>query len=491
MGSISMGTYAARVNIDEFKGLFQDGDETQVDPSYALEAVNADTTGGMLATMPESLELAAALDAPIGTLACLYRRWNAESGERNVLVAASGGRLYWMLPDAAAWEPIALPEGSDGYASDEWSWAAYEINEEGMDAPVDVLLLSNAKDGMVMVRGDTMEAVPVETPKKFGVIARYAERIWGGAIPDDPDTLVYSAPFNPLDWSPNVDIPEDGAGDVMQPSWDGDSFQALMQFGSQLLAFKRQRIWRILGTDPGEYVFREQYGGGAAFQRTVAVHGERVLMLGRDGLLQYDGRDTAPYYQQFARSVFRRMNQSALTASTACVYKNRYYCALPLDGSAVCNAVLIFNTLERTWLLCEGITVEAFLPTEDGLYFTNATVPGKVFRWGEGQDALPLRWMSPWVNFDRLDMRKGGWTLYLTVDAKKTVELLVTIQTEKKKKQKVLRVQPAQSDTKLARQQRITFGGSGRRWRFSIESKSKTPWKVIGGIQIDVELDPD
>lgn len=154
---------------------------------------------------------------------------------------------------------------------------------------MDVLLLSNAQDGMVCVRGDDMSVTRVETPRKFGVIARYAERIWGGAIEDDPDMLVYSAPFDPFDWSANVEIPEDGAGDILQPSWDGDSFTALMPFGSQLIALKRERVWRILGTDPGEYAFKEQYGGGAAFAGTVAVEGERMLMLGREGLLQYDG----------------------------------------------------------------------------------------------------------------------------------------------------------------------------------------------------------
>jgi len=60
----------------------------------------------------------------------------------------------------------------------------------------------------------------VETPKKFGVITRHAERIWGSGIPSDPDMLVYSAPYDPLDWTANVEQPQDGAGDILQPSWD-------------------------------------------------------------------------------------------------------------------------------------------------------------------------------------------------------------------------------------------------------------------------------
>ena len=108
---------------------------------------------------------------------------------------------------------------------------------------------------MICIRGDDLTAYTVETPRKFGVIARHAERIWGGAIAEEPDMLVYSAPYDPFNWEQNDAIPEDGAGDVLQPSWDGDSFTALTSFGSQLVAFKHNKVWRVLVTDPGQYVF--------------------------------------------------------------------------------------------------------------------------------------------------------------------------------------------------------------------------------------------
>ena len=220
---------------------------------------------------------------------------------------------------------------------------------------------------MICVRGDTMTASLVQTPKKFGVITRYAERIWGGAITGDPDLLAYSAPFDPFDWSQNDDAPEDGAGDVMQPSWDGDSFTALTPFGDQLVALKRTRVWRILGTNPGEYAFKEQYGGGAPFSATVAVDGMRILMLGRQGVLCYDGESVIPFQQTFAKGVFARMNRSALDNAVACMWRNTYYLALPLDEATANNAVLMYNTEEQTWLLRDDVSVESFLPTEEAL----------------------------------------------------------------------------------------------------------------------------
>ncbi len=109
----------------------------------------------------------------------------------------------------------------------------YEVNTdadgEPTEAPIDVLLLTNAEDGMLCVYGNSLEvkAVPIMpggTELRFNVMARHAERIWVTGNPDDPDKLMYSAPYDPFNWIQNDEEPADGAGDVLHPSWDGDSF---------------------------------------------------------------------------------------------------------------------------------------------------------------------------------------------------------------------------------------------------------------------------
>lgn len=492
-GYISMNQYDANIRIPGFLGLYQDGDQTNLDPRYAVEAVNTQTPGGVLQPAARSVALPAPASFAIETLALLHRRWPPAGGERDILVGALAGSFWWTTKAGAAWNSVG---GAGGFASNVWSWASYEINPEGSANPVDVLLLSNAQDGMVMIRGDTMTAQRVGTPKRFGVISRYSERVWGGAIADDPDMLVYSAPFDPLDWSANPALPADGAGDVAQPSWDGDSFTAILQFGAQLLAFKKHRVWRILGTDPGEYVFREQYGGGAVYARTVEPAGEMVLMLSEDGLLAYDGLSVGPYYQQNARAVWQRMHRDALERACACVYKEKYFCALPLDGSMINNAVLVLDFQEKTWLLHEGVYVADFLPTEDALFFTDAAAPSYIRRWvedvwlDEGAVALPCRWVGPWLDLGKKHIRYGGWKVYVTVESRKPVDLRVTIRTEKKGKTKVYRAMPPAAG-RGPKMKALQFGGSGRRFRLELESVGNVPWRMIGGVQVDVELDPD
>lgn len=488
------GASSATLHIPAFTGLAQYGDGIGLDPGCAVEAKNALTTRGVLSPMARCTLLKASLPAPIETLARLHRRWHTQAGEHDVLIAACGGQLYWMLETDESWQRIQPPEGVSAYQSNHWSYVAYEMNPEGSDAPVDVLLLSNAYDGMICVRGDTMTAAAVPTPKKFGVIARHAERIWGGAILGDPDLLVYSAPYDPFNWSQNDAFPEDGAGDVMQPSWDGDSFTALTPFGSQLIALKRTRIWRILGTNPGEYAFKEQYGGGTPYADTVAVDGARILMLGREGVVCYDGESASDYERDFAKEVFSRMNPSALDGAFGCMHRGAYYLALPLDASAVNNAVLRYDTLEKTWLLREDVSVEAFLPTETALYFTSATTPGRLWQWREDAweegAAAPMRWVGPWCDLGMKNIRKGGFTLYLTLECRSEAALTLTMETERKAKTKTLRFQPPGEGRQPA-QRRVRFGGSGRRFRLRIEAEDGVPWRLLGGVQIEAEIDID
>ena len=59
---------------------------------------------------------------------------------------------------------------------------------------------------------------------------------------------------------------------------------------------------------------------------------------------------------------------------------------------------------------------------------------------------------------------------------------------QKKKKTKTV-VFPAAASN--ARQKKLSFGGSGRRFRLIIESDTSAAWRITGGVQIDMETDRD
>ena len=506
MAYYKLNAYDADVWISGFTGLYQYGPGLDGDVRYAVEESNLETPAGVLQPMAAPELLQYSFESRIETLAHLYRRWYSGNDDKEVLFAATAGKLYYLTSSASSWTQLSFPSGVSAYASNVWSWVAYEINPPGSTAPVDVLLLSNAKDGMIMVRGDNFTVTAVTTPKKFGVIERYAERIWGGAIEDDPDMLVYSRPYDPTDWTAagTGEEPEDGAGDIQQPSWDGDSFTALRQFGQQLIAFKKHRVWRVLGTDPGEYTFKEQYGGGAPYANTIAVDTERVLMVEKEGMSVYDGLAVSPLQRQAIEQLWRTVNRSAMDQMCAVLFKRKYYVAFPTGTSTTNNAMLIYNTEDGTVLFYDGISIESFLVTEEDLYATSSTLPGKVMKlnwdsWVTGSAAgAATRWVSPWMTLGRESVKKGGFDLYFQPEVQSSpVTLTFSIQTEKKIKTKSYTVQPLtaieQANGKNHKAKKLHFGGAGRRFRLIIETASgvTAPWRLIGGIQIVAETDPD
>lgn len=510
MAYFSLKAYDADTFLTDFLGLQQAGDSIGTDIRYAVEAQNVETPYGVLQPMAAPVVLETGFSNRIETLARLYRRWYEGSGSKDWLVIATDGKLYCKQDGASgSWTQLPFPLGVSAYQCNVWSWAAYEINPAGSTAPVDVLLMSNAEDGMVMVVPPYTATVSnpdwkVETVdtlgKKFGVIERYAERIWGGAIPNDPDMLMYSRPYDPTDWTaagPDEE-PEDGAGDIQQPSWDGDSFNALKAFGSQLIAFKKNRVWRILGTDPGEYTFKEQYGGGTPFPNTIAVDVERIFVADRNGMSVYDGLSVEPYSRESIETLWGTINKAAMDQMCGVLFDQRYYLSIPTGNSVVNNDMLVFNLRDRTILYYTNVFIEAFLATEESLYATSSNLPGKILRipygsWEQGSAAdKPVRWVTPWVDFGRKTINKGGFEVYFSPEVTGgDVTFNFAIQTEKKTKTKTITVSP---NTDKPKQKRIRFGGTGRKFRLIIEVPTigaNTVWRFVGGIQMVVETDPD
>ena len=329
-----------------------------------------------------------------------------------------------------------------------------------------------------MIRGDTFECSVVPAPKKPGVISRYAERIWGAGFADDPDMLMYCAPFDPTDWTLNTTHPEDGAGDMLQPSWDGDEFTALIAFGSQLLAFKKRRIWRVLGVNPGEFAMKEQYGGGAEFPGTLAAVGTEVLTMARDGLMRYDGMDLSEFGKEYPTEIFRSLNRAAADRARAALHEGVYYVALPISGSPVNNVVLSYDTTSHNWMVWEDIPVAAWLSTEDGLFFTSAVAPGCVFKWRGGVEALPARWVSGWFEFGRTDTVKENIRVTLRAFTADTQHVTITLETDFGSQAKEIclnRTFPGRGGPPTYT---LPFGVRGRRWRVRIESPGGPMWQM-------------
>lgn len=517
--ALDSSDYSTTLVASSFGGLYQGGEKFGTSFKYAADGKNFSVQGGVLKSMTDGTEkVIALLGAPIGTLMLLHRRFTISTMPecQTLLIAAVGDRLYARrLNDAATTEWVEI---YSSIRNDSFDYVTYEIStyyvknnlrvspdvpdaeEVTTDNPIDILVMSNADDGMIVVYGDDLSVVRytvqpdlAKPEKKFGVLTRHAERIWGGAIPDQPDMLMYSAVYDPLDWAQRSgEALADGAGDIQQPSWDGDSFVALRVYGSYLLAIKKNRIWRVSGTNPSEYYFKEQYGGGALYENTCVVYMDYMFMLGYDCLMVYDGTAVSEFRREYVKDILKRINWDKAELTTAAMRGDTYCLALPLDGSEINNAILEYSVSEKTFTLREGVYVSSFLPYENKLYYTDSrdnegTIPsGRVMCLDDSGSVLPMRYVSAWQDLGYKSVVKSGFEVYVCSDQDITVN--VGMRTEKKLKTREVTL--TANKTK-----KVRLNAQGRQFRLEIDvptpDASITSWVLSGGIQINMELDWD
>lgn len=489
----------ATVNFRHFNGLMTDGPAMNLDTQYAEKCYNCNTSRGVLKPMLSGVSLGpltidvegepVPVDAPIGTIMRLYRRFSVV--DNDIMVAVAGGNVYYRLSTSTYWTQAPLPLGRL-ITDNNFDFITYERVRPGDTDPTDVLLFTNNVDGMFCLWSDNFEIDYVEigtTGYRLGAIARHYERVWGTAIKTTeglavPDTLIYSQAYDPTNWTDNAVEITDDAGEIMQPTWDGDSFVALRTYGNSLLAIKRHGVWRVLGTNPSEFVVKEQFGGGAVVENTIAVDGYMVYMLGDSGIMAFDGAEVRPFKPEAIKGVMSRVNKVYIDKAVGVIANNVYYLALPLDGSTYNNAVLQYNIRESSFNLREGTSVRSFLKVNGKLYFTSETSPYDLCLL-EGGVPMAAYWESGWMDLGAASITKSSFELYMAPEAETDVSFIVTIKCERRFKQKEV------WSSTLKKYRRVRFACSGRRFKLILLCPTEAYWEMPGGIQLNMETDPD
>ena len=456
--SISDSDYQGRFTIPTPKGVYQAAGDTNINTDYAYLAQNIRTERGLLASSYGTSRAFPALGTQIETLARFYRRTRPDDAD--VYVAAAGGAIYTYTMGTEGWV-----KRSEGYKSDVWSSVTYETTEGG--ATVDILILSNAK-----------------------------ERIWGTGAEGYPDSIFYSRPYDPFNWTNVAETPELGGGVINQPTWDGDKFIALEPFGGYLLAVKERTIFEIRGTDPSSFTITEAYGtDGPVEERSICTDRTSMLYLSQNGIGLYDGNTLRLLSRDALYETMRMRMEGMDGAARACVCNHIYYLAMCIkenesDVLSENNTVLEYDTERGTFMVRKGMRVKDFFSVGGTVYFTQADEPFEVLRYGDpesgGYLGAPMEclWETPWLDMGKAYMKRD-FVLRFTADADADdVPVEMTIKTERREKTRVVLLQRQRKDY------RVKIQVSGVRMKLKIRSHAKAAgWRIYGGVQAEYSLD--
>lgn len=400
--------------------------------------------------------------------------------------------------------------------------AAYrKVREEIDSAPVDCLLITNEQDGMFCIYAplntNTLKIAPVhvgpvETVESVmcGAIARHDDRIWVGAISTDPDKLMYCAPKDVYNWEQDDNDPANGAGDIQQPTWDGDEIIAIKEFGANLLVAKKHSIWRITGSDPSEYTYKRQYGEGTIAEDSFAVNGAYAYMLTDDDVKVYDGNSTYHLKYGYVKDLLldQDAGRSADFVNIGRMVQDRYI--LQIYHQVYGGLFLIFNTVEGTVNVCrsqDAVALDTYDEELYGLYPETYTRPegheddtslpanGDYLQFGkfltDAGQMMDVEWESAWIDLNAKNVIKSGFNVYLMFDAPNghlatdTITAIVSMTSEKKTKSKTVTIP-------YRKLKRVRVNCSGREFKLKLEIPAATKlWAISTGIQIYVEYDAD
>lgn len=487
--------YYGSFSIPSPKGVYQAAGDTNVNANYAYRAENMRTERGLLATGYGTSRAFPALGHPIETLTRFYRRSRPDDPE--IFVAAANGAIYTYTQGEKGW---TLRQ--DGFLSNVWSSVTYEaaVNTE----TVDILLMTNAQDGMIAVYGSDLH-VEKKTLNigsgfesvRFAVLGRHAERIWGTGAPGYPDHIFYSRPYDPFDWTATPDAPELGGGMFMQPTWDGDSFIALKPFGGYLLAVKRQSIFEVRGTDPSSFTMTQAYGTDGPMQaRSICTDRTSMLFMAQGGLGLFDGSTLALLSRDALHETMRMRMPGTDGKATACICDHVYYLALCVreneeDVVTENNAVITFDAERGTFMLRKGVRVKDFYALGGKVYFTQADNPYEVLRMDDPQSAgylgAPMRsfWETPWFDLGK-PYEKSDFTLRFTADADVSdLPLEIVLETDRRARRKVVLLKQGRTDYK------VSIRNRGVRVKLRMDSETAAGWRIYGGVMVEYAVEEE
>lgn len=488
--------YTGSFSIPAPKGVYQAAGDTNVKPEYAYKAENMRTERGLLATAYGTSRAFPALGYPIETFTRFYRRNRPDDPE--VFVAAANGAIYTYTTGDAGWV-----ERKNGFHANVWSCVTYEAVED--EQTIDILLMTNAEDGMIAVYGSDLrveaKALTIGdnySAVKFAVLGRHAERIWGTGDPAYPDNIFYSRPYDPFNWTPVEETPELGGGMIQQPTWDGDEFIALEPFGGYLLAIKRNTIFEIRGTDPSSFTITQAYGTDGPLQaRTICTDRLSMLFMTQGGLGMYDGSTLSLLSRDALYETMRMRMPGTEKKATACVCDHVYYLALCVrenetDVLTENNTVVEFDAERGTFMIRKGIRVKDFYALGGKVYFTRADDPYEVLRYNDPESssylgaAMESVWETPWLDLGK-QLKKSEFTLRFTADADVSdLPVEFTIVTDRKERKKVVAFHSKRKDYK------VSIRNKGTRVKLRVASHAKPAgWRIYGGILVEYTQEED
>ena len=393
------------MTLSSFSGVRQDLSEGLMKPDLSPDAYNADThTGGLASAKGFSRVMTALVNAETP-----YERMTVYATERaNFYLAAAQNVLYLYNATLGIWQ--MLYQFARDVTGEKMDFLKVRIGTEDrllIAAGEEPLLTFDAGTGYVEEFG----SVEKQSYKTICYTELYFGRLFCAGDPAAPSRLYWSkAPGGGRtidDWSADP-ASENVSGGFVDVGVDDDPITGLFALSNQLLIFKRDSLYRLLGDRPSNYRI---VSVDAAFRQPLHTgcvrYADRLYFLTDDGLCFYDGqtvRKTASY-----RALLPLLKGGDLYGIRAAACGDTLYFAFRSRHDAPYNdRVIEYDVLRDRWMLRTGFTVVDFCNVHGTLYALTGAGKLVAFDTNNSYDGDPIhvRWTTPAMDLGRKDVTK-------------------------------------------------------------------------------------
>ena len=312
------------------------------------------------------------------------------------------------------------------------------------------------------------------------------DRLWIAGNKDNPDRVYFStANVNGADIEDfTVPLAEEEeinmhGGFLDVRSYDGSKIIAMKVIFNSVVLFKNKSAYKIYGSSPSNYQLVELFScNGAIADKSICVGNNGAYFLNSDGIYYYDGTNTTLVSQKI-KNIIGRMNKNYANKSVAIYHNNKYYLAIPTDGSENNNTLIEFNTMNNSFMTYDIDNINSFLEFENELLYSSGQKIKSLFN---GTKALPLLWTTPLFDFGAKNYRKMSNYIYLRVKGQGKLKL--NLKTERKTKELIIDL--PEEETLL----RKKLKNKGRMFQLMIENVDNSSFELVAP-ELICELDAD
>ncbi len=393
------------MTLSSFSGVRADLSEGLMKSDMSPDAVNADTRSGALCSAGGFSRV---MQEPCCNDRPLERMYVYATEHGNRYLAAAQDVLYLYDASAGIWRPLYQFER--------------DVTGERMDflaarvGTADKLLIACGEEPMLAFDAatnlvDVFGTAEKLSDKTVSYVELYFGRLFAAGDPQAPGRLYWSkAPGSGRtidDWRSDA-ASENVSGGFADVGVDDDPITGIFALSNQLLIFKRDSLYRLLGDRPSNYrIIRVDASFRQPLHTACVRYADRLYFLTDGGLCFYDGqtvRKSAAF-----RALGPLLMQANLGGVRAAACGDTLYFAIRRRFGAPYNETVIeYDVLRDRFMLRDGFTVADLMTVHGALHALTGTGKFVIFDGNTSYDGDPINvvWTTPALDFGRKDVNK-------------------------------------------------------------------------------------